>query len=343
MVRFSELMKAAPALPKPPAGPPALGRALTPEIAQSIVRSSRATPPRPPTPSESQALHDRLLQECRCCLEAAQAEQPLTLGAIPALIEQVIQRLSGGDQQLPQLSTMGGQPFSLAAHSVNVAILAIGMGLELGMKPPALAELGIAALLHDLGMTQLSHLLPLPSHLSPEQLEQLRRHPLWGEQIAQRCAQLPPSVREVIAQEHERIDGSGYPRRLAGGAIHEHAQLIGLLDVYEALTHERPHRRRLLPAQAARAVIEEHHAAFRRELLRAFLRSVPLFPVESWVRLSSGDLAQVVATSAQRPLSPTVSLRFDALLRPYARPRTIDLGRDPDLAIVEAIPAPMTP
>ncbi len=335
MVRISDLVKASHPAPQVPAKAAAAPSPLShPAVVSRPVQVAAANF------QNSAELYQRLLQESERCLEQVYQQQQITLGDIPWLIEQALDQVTADDAQLLRLSTMGDSNFSLAAHGVNVAILSMRVGMELGLRRAALVDVGVAALLHDIGMMKIRHLLHAPYHLNPDQVEEIKEHPIWGERIAQRSSELPPNVRDVIAQEHERQDGSGYPRKLSGDDIQKDAQLVGLADMYEALTHNRPYRQRLVPAEATRVITQQHKNAFRTPLLRAFLRGVPIFPVESWVRLSSGDLAEVVATTSRYPLMPTVVIRYDRLRQPYPHPRTVDLSRDMQFSIIEAIPDP---
>ena len=335
MVRISDLVKAGNSTAQASAKPVA----VAPQISQPPL-FSRPTPAASASLQNSTELYQHLLQESERCLEQVYQQQRITLGDVPGLIEQVIDRVSIEDTGLLRLSTMGEPNFSLAAHGANVAILSMRVGMELGLRRASLVDVGVAALLHDIGMVKIRHLLNASQHLNPEQIEEVKEHPIWGERIAQRSSELPPNARDVIAKAHERQDGSGYPRKLSGDDIQKDAQLIGLIDMYEALTHDRPYRQRLVPAEASRVVTQQHKQAFQMPLLRAFLRGVPIFPVESWVRLSSGDLAQVVGATSRYPLMPTVVIRYDRMRQPYPNARTVDLSRDTQLSIIEAIASP---
>lgn len=335
MVRLSDLIKPGQAVPA--AGPAPIPRAPSVSVITKAALKQKDLVSAPA--GDSQGLYAALTVECERCLQQAQSQQPLTLSRIPALIEQTIAGIQNNDAEWQRLTALNPH-FTLATHGVNVAILAIRVGMEWGIKSADLVDTGIAALLHDVGMVKLPHLLQAPYHLGPEDFEAIHEHPVWGSRIAQRSPELPPLARTVIIQEHERADGTGYPNRLSGEAIDKHAQLIGLLDVYEALTHERPYRSRLLAAEASRA-ITRHQQAFGRDLLRAFLRGIPVFPEESWVRLNSGDVAQVVRNCGKNPFLPTVSIRFDRLNQPYPQPETVDLSRQSRLTLLEATPDPV--
>jgi len=281
------------------------------------------------------------VQECERCFREAQAESRFSLGRLPTLVEALVEAVMKHDAELQRLSlTSGGS--TLAHHGVNVAILAMSVAAEQGLTRTQLAELAMAAFLHDLGMSDVAHLIQRPDQLDPTQLAQVRQHPLRSYQLLQRCPDLSPLAFRVALEDHERIDGSGYPHRLNRAAIHEHAQLVGLLDVYESLTHDRPHRKRLIPFEAMRMIVQEFRAVFDSNLLRAFLNAVPIYPVGSWVQLNNGELARVMASNRRAPLTPVVTAVLDRHGDPLAQPTTIDLVREPLVSILHAVPEPLS-
>lgn len=292
-------------------------------------------------PLESQQLYSELLAASQRLVDRVHRHQPVTLGDVPSLVERLIAMLRSDDGELMRLSVAEESAYSLASHLVNVTVLAVRVGLEYGLQASPLTELGIAALLHDLGMARIADVVHVPAALDQLQMEVVRQHPLLGQQLLDGCGEVTPAIRELVSQEHEREDGSGYPNRLRGQAIQASAQVLGLADVYEALTHDRPHRCRLIPSEAVRMVVDSQRAAFRHEFLRAFLRAVPIFPVGSWVKLKTGELARVSRVRGTTPLTPIVEVVVDSFGLPCAKPQTHDLAKEPlARAIVEGILAP---
>jgi HD-GYP domain-containing protein (c-di-GMP phosphodiesterase class II) len=297
----------------------------------------------PPAPAAAPtaALYERLLQECESCLELARCGEPFSVSGLGELTVELVQAASNNADFALQRSLQNTHPFSIALHGTNVAVLTVRVGQELGLKAERLSDMALAGLLNDIGMVAFSDLAQSPSVLDEGQMIRLREHPWVGQRLLQRCSGLPQTVRQSVLQEHERVDGSGYPQKLSGNRVHEDAQLIGLLDVYEALTHERPHRRALLPAEAMRAVICDHRAAFRDELLSALLHAIPIYPRESWVELSSGHLAVVVEESNRNPLSPVVRVWPGPGGPSVAPSGLVDLSRDATYSIVRAVREPL--
>jgi len=290
---------------------------------------------------EGAQLYESLLNECEACLERARVGEPFSVSTLGSLTTRLVRTIDSEWEALLPLWMRSSPVFSIALHGVNVAILSARVGRELELKPVRLADLALAGLLNDIGMVTLMDLAESPSVLGASQLARLREHPWVGHRLLERCSDVPASVREIVLQEHERIDGSGYPQRLSGDSVGPDAQLIGLLDLYEALTHDRPHRRALIPAEAMRTVIQDHRAAFRDELLRGLLRSVPIFPPESWVQLSSGEIGKIVSLSASNPLGPVVRIETLPDGSPASRPEILDLSSDRARTIVRAVRQPL--
>lgn len=137
-------------------------------------------------------------------------------------------------------------------HSHRVGAIAVGIGSLMGFDEPALRELRRAALLHDLGKLSISNrTLDKPGPLTDGERARLREHPVLAERILGRMANLQP-LAAVASAHHERLDGSGYPRGLAGDELTMPMRILAVADVYEALVSERPYR----PAYPADAALE---------------------------------------------------------------------------------------
>lgn len=136
------------------------------------------------------------------------------------------------------------------SHSLHIAELALQVGLRLGLAPEQLDQLTYAALLHDLGKIGIPDAILLkPGPLSASEWETMRQHPSIGRRALERI-DLLKDAGEIIEQHHERFDGKGYPRGLAGEAIRIEARIISVVDAFDAMTTTRPYRRALSVQQA---------------------------------------------------------------------------------------------
>ncbi len=129
-----------------------------------------------------------------------------------------------------------------AGHERNVGELAAAIGAELGLPDAAVKGLRLAGYVHDLGKVSVpAEILAKPSRLTPMEFELIKGHPQSGYDVLKHV-DFPWPVAEIILQHHERLDGSGYPRRLKGGEILLEARIMAVADVVEAMSSHRPYR-----------------------------------------------------------------------------------------------------
>ena len=126
---------------------------------------------------------------------------------------------------------------------------------------------------------------------------------------------------EVVSQEQEREGGQGYPRGLLGNEIHEYAKVIGMVDVYEALSHPRPQRKRFLPYEATKVIVNSSKNMFPQKLIRALLTKLSCFPTGSYVVLNSKAIGRVVETNEASPLRPIIEMLYDSMGKKLAEKR----------------------
>lgn len=211
-------------------------------------------------------------------------------------------------------------------HASNTATLAMLLARNLGLGDEAVAELGQAALLCDVGMRGLSADVrsggELDAYTTGEVLEHPLRSFLWG----LRLGRMDPAHRAQLAvawEHHTGVDGEGYPRPAPGGLPHVYARIVSICDAYDALVHDRGDRAGLARPLALEAMHQEAGRRFDREILYAFFEMMGRFPPGSVVRLQHGHIG-IVATPAEDP-------------RLFDRPEVI-LVREPDgNALPEAV------
>ena len=164
-------------------------------------------------------------------------------------------------------------------HCERLAKWAVQLGRALGLPPDDLDALHRGGYLHDVGKIGIPDAVLLkPGPLTAPEFEQMKRHTEIGDTL---CAPLQSlrDVRPIVLSHHERLDGSGYPQGLRGDHVPVLAQIVGVVDVYDALTSNRPYRNALEPETAARHLVREVEGGrFARGHVEAFLDSVRLAP-----------------------------------------------------------------
>ena len=133
----------------------------------------------------------------------------------------------------------------------------------------------------------------------------------------------------VVAQHHERLDGSGYPRHLKGDQIYSFASMAGIVDSFEALVSQRPYAEAVSTHQALQQLNRWKGTSFHEALTEQFIQCIGIFPVGSLVELNTGDVAVVIGQNKIRRLKPKVMLLLDPGKQAYPYPSTLDLINDP--------------
>jgi HD-GYP domain-containing protein (c-di-GMP phosphodiesterase class II) len=194
-------------------------------------------------------------------------------------------------------------------HVVNVAVLALLFGADLGLNADQLNSLGVAAFLHDAGKLGVPvELLKKPGKLTDEEWAVVQRHPVEGAlTLLEQCGHENIGV-TVALEHHARYDLSGYPKMTRGRELHLFSRIVSLSDVYDALTSDRSYRRGMMPDQAASIILSGSGKDFDPALAKLFVQSVGVYPRDCVVLLTNGETAIVQETNPDDPARPKVRL-----------------------------------
>lgn len=254
--------------------------------------------------------------------EARKATESLVRGCVDEL-------MAHGDSAVRLLSERAGTRAAL--HSVNVAVLSLLLGKSLGMRGDDLGDLGIAALLHDLGKISLPPHVAQPSAaLGPADQALYEAHVGESVVLAQRMG-LGRAVVSAIAQHHERADGGGFPLGLRGTDLGRAGQVLALVNHYDRLCNPLRGAAPLTPHEALSVLFAQHKSRFDAQVLQCFIRLMGVYPAGSIVQLTNERYAIVVAVDSARPLRPQVIVHDGSVPRDEAL--VLDLERSPDLGI----------
>ncbi|MBI4567896.1 MAG: HD domain-containing protein [Planctomycetes bacterium] len=231
-------------------------------------------------------------------------------------------------------------PF-LATHTINVTLLAINIAIYMSLGEREVRDAGVCAFFHDVGMVAIpERIIMKPGPLTVEEQAFVRQHPALGLKLLGHVEELLDTVPIVVHQEHEFLDGTGYPRGLKGDDIHDFAKIVAVADYFDALASDRPYRGPNLPHHSVQGLlVGAKDRKYDPRVIQAFLRGVGLYPIGSWVRLSDDRLAKVVAalpTAYDRPVVKVYGTET-ARLEP---PPVVDLSTDDALKVAAPAPVP---
>ncbi len=341
MVRIADIMKKAsgeeperkrPGREKPEEKKPARAPAeKPPSVPQKPPPGPGAPPAAAATPGRDVlAEYQAAVEFMRKQLVQARAGSQLDPGGMKQVVLGLVKAL-GQDPDTLVAHIMGpyGEDY-LPWHSANVAVLSLKVGLALGWNEQELLDLGASALMHDIGMSSVrENIISKEGGLSRSEMEQIREHPTKSAEILAHAKGINEVVAGVVEQEHERVDGKGYPKGLKGDDIHEYARVISAVDVYEALTHPRSYRKRYVPYEALKMLMEAGRSMLDPRVVKVMVEELSLYPVGSVVKLNTEELARVIHSNKNAIMRPVVEVTTDSAGDPLAEPRVLDLTKHP--------------
>lgn len=239
-----------------------------------------------------------------------------------------------GNQSLLALTARSTAGNYLYGHSVNVCILSLRLGAGLGLPEDEMLLLGIAALLHDLGMLDHLHLALEGRMLDARERASLRRHPRGGRRFLQHIQDIQEGARRTLTETMSHRGKANAPL---------HARVIGLCDAYEAMSHPRNWRRAITAHQALTTIAREHAEEFGAGLVRELLLQLSLYPPGSFVELSTGDIACVTAANRGLPTRPVVELLATPDGKRHAPPKLRNLAETPGWSVRRSVDASSLP
>lgn len=313
-----------------------LARSKLPGIEQVVSPSPAhsASSARPAGSGEGRELKiRRLYQEARELqgkfIRHLKAGEPIDITPLAAVAEEMVDTMFTHGDAMLCLARIRAKDAYLMEHSMNVAILLANFGRYLGLERNVLKELTLGGLLHDVGkiMTP-DEVLNKPGKLTDEEFGVMRQHVVHSYDILSNTAGITPTMLEVAANHHERLDGTGYPQRLKGDQLSLYTRMSGIVDVYDAVTADRVYKQGMQPTQAFRVLLKGIDQHFDAELVTKFIKCMGVYPVGTLVQLSNQRLAVVMQRNEQQPLKPVVKVIYHASQRHYLEVQWLDLARN---------------
>jgi HD-GYP domain-containing protein (c-di-GMP phosphodiesterase class II) len=228
----------------------------------------------------------------------------------------------------------------LAKSSVNSSILSTLIAMEMKLPNHKILHIATGALLHDVGMIKLPReLVDKKGGLSEAEIQRMKAHPLYAFKIVCKELLYPEDVGLIALQHHERWDGEGYPRRLAGEAIELGARIVTVADAFEAMVSEKPYRNSMIGYAAMKSLLSDNSRRFDPDVLKAFIKTMGIYPIGSIVLLNNGAVARVVEVHGEAPLRPRIRILIDDFGKAYEQDEgeTVDLLAEKSLFIARAI------
>lgn len=249
--------------------------------------------------------------------------------AVMGIVDQVLQE----ETSMLMMTTLRDFDEYTFTHSVNVCILSVMLGHKLGLTKQQLFELGVCALLHDIGKTRVpAWVLNKEGKLNEEEWKHMSRHPTWGVLALFKVQGFdePPYRAMLTAYEHHmKLDFTGYPRVVRKRRLGLFPRIVAVADAFDAATSKRSYQYIPYPPdEVLREIRDNPKRGFDRVVVKAFINMMGIFPVGTVVILDTGELAVVVAPNPnpEELHRPLVRLVSDAAGRRVPPGSLVDLS-----------------
>lgn len=215
-----------------------------------------------------------------------------------------------------------------AEHSLNVAILSIALGREEGLMQSDLENLGICAMLHDVGKIKVpNEILNKEGNLDEKEFEVMKMHTVHGKKLLLSKSDVPDAAVDIALSHHERLDGSGYPVGLKASQIPYLVRIVAIADAYDAMTSGRIYSTAKPAAEALKLLIKGKDTRYDADLLNKFIQCIGVYPLGSIAELNSGEVGIVLPSLHDNRLKPQILIVRDQN-KTACEQKIIDIGSD---------------
>jgi putative nucleotidyltransferase with HDIG domain len=264
--------------------------------------------------------------------ESAATESKPDATMAKTMVDGLAQAVAENRTALLALTTLKNYDNYTFTHMVNVSILTMGQARGLGIDGPLLREVGLAALMHDIGKVRTPiEILNKPDKLTEIEFQIMKRHVIDGAEILRQTPDVPALAPVVAFEHHLRIDGAGYPM-VKRSSLNVGTILCSIADVYDAMRSQRRYQQAFPTDRILEVLKRNDGTQFDQHLVRRFVQLIGIYPAGNLVRLNSGEVAVVLKVYPPDPYRPQVRVLFDRHGKP------LDLTYDLNLWEIGAIP-----
>lgn len=273
---------------------------------------SRAWPDAPAAPIDP--AYEEALVMAQSAFNRVSSGGDLDTNAVRDTVQLLVRRVANSNAALGHVLAVKQYENLTWCHSVNVAMLSLLIGRQIGLDGQTIVALVEAALLHDIGKTRVPlEVVQKPGALDRSERKVIEAHAAYGGEILAGTPGLRPLTATVALEHHRTITGAGYPDLGAGVVPHPMSQIVSVADVYEAVTGARAYKEPSPPERACVILAGIAGSQLNAALVKAFVSTVTFFPIGSFVRTNRDEIGVVVRTNSEDPLRPVIAILGDDL------------------------------
>lgn len=262
----------------------------------------------------------------RDLFDSIATEHQVDLSSVSEVLDNLVESIGRTPDALlwlAKLKKSDGHAYNLA---LNVSVTLMAFNSFLGLSKEQVKASGLAGLLQDIGKANLSaDVLLKKGKLTREEYQYAQKHVDESLSILRATPDIPAAVIKLVAEHHERADGSGYPQQLKESELSLISQASGLVDTYCALTNDRSYAQAAYHQQALEKIHALSGKQFTTELIDQLVQFMGIYPVSSLVELNTGEVGVVIQQNQVRRLLPRIMLLLDPKKIRYSAPVVLDL------------------
>ncbi|MGF1689571.1 HD-GYP domain-containing protein [Photobacterium japonica] len=290
--------------------------------------------------------YKRKLQQCEKNFSRSMAQLRSVMGKVKSrpvtavkeaemLVEEMVDALLESDNVALHLMNDNKENEDIYCHSLNVTIMSMMLARSCGLSQADIKAIALGAMFHDMGKLKVpTAILRKTTPLTEPELNYLKLHTKYSVDLANLTTDFPDSAKPILAQHHEMLDGSGYPKQLKGDEIDLKAQLVAVVNSYDNLCHPQDPAKARIPYSALSHLFKNRREQYNNDYLALLIRLLGVYPPGSVVQLSNQQLGLVISVNADNLLHPNVLL-YDPSVPSNEAP-IIELGES-NLRIEQAI------
>lgn len=268
--------------------------------------------------------HKKMIEETHKVFENLKESNDVDLDMVKNYIDEALPDMVRNNDVLMRLSQLKESDDYTYQHSLRVSILATMIGKWLGYDDDHLKELATAGLMFDMGKMKIPEFILKKELITEDEYEVIKKHAQFGYSVLMKTKGITNNMKYSALQHHERMDGSGYPMRLKSGQIHEFAKIIMVCDIFDAMTSDRPYRKKVSAFQALEYISWQSGHTLDSKICYVFITNISEFFQGKSVILNTGQKGRIVYVDVNYPTRPLVALE-DGSIADLIRDRSIEI------------------
>jgi len=252
-----------------------------------------------------------------------------------AIVDAVIEAVFNKRLSIIHLAQIHRHHDNLFVHSINVSVLATMTAVAYGINNMQdLISLALGSVLHDIGMIAFPKNMATKSGLmNADEFAVFQTHTSLGFELLRKSQELPLTACHIALQHHEKFNGKGFPRGLAGSDIHLLSRIVSIANDYENLVADQPGKPAIAPHHAYERIVAEVNVSYDPDIAKAFLSRIALYPIGTLVRLTSGSIGIVADVTSKAQHRPIVKVLAEAEGSLLPNPYILDLTAQDNLTV----------